>query len=532
MDYLLSLSRNVTARSLVKSLGLPVNLPPVLKRAKTPRGLRLLEDVEVVVGCSNITDVTRELSKHLAPMGARVVWTGSPDDAAIFDAAAEAWAEPVRLAARSANDAPISSGRAGSSAPRASDTAPNRGAPATAAAPGPSEVNGASKVNGAEVPREARVYGIVYDATGLRSRADVDELYEFFSKYVKQLAPNGRVVVLAQPLDAAEQVVGGEQAAEVAARWQGLEGFVRSLGKELGRKGSTANLLWVAPGAAERVVGPLRFFLSRHSAFITCQPLRVDTSVAPSSYAFEGPLLGKVALVTGAARGIGKATAQALAAEGARLAIVEHPSAANDAAIVARELGASLFSIDLADPESAEKISQWVGTEFGAVDIVVHNAGLTRDKTLARMSRDAWDVVIDVNLDAIVRSSQALLSNGRIRDNGRIIVLSSVGGIAGNVGQTNYALTKAGLIGWTRIMSRQLASRGITVNAVAPGFIETQMTAKMPAVIREMARRLSAVNQGGLPEDVARAVTFFALPETFGVTGSVLRVCGGALIGA
>lgn len=517
MDYLLSLSRNVTARSLVKSLGLSVNLPPVLKRAKTPRGLRLLDDVEVLVGCSNTTDITRELSKHLAPMGARVVWTGSPDDAALFDAAAEAWAEPVRIATRAAalNDAPVSSRGAGSSA-----------APSNA---GSASVN---KTNGAAAPREAQVYGIVYDATGLRSRADVDELYEFFSKYVKQLSPNGRVVVLAQPPDAAEQVVGSEQAAEVAARWQGLEGFVRSLGKELGRKGGTANLLWVAPGATERLAGPLRFFLSRYSAFITCQPLRVDTSVAASSYAFEGPLLGKVALVTGAARGIGKATAQALAAEGARLAIVEHPSAANDAAIVARELGASLFLSDLADPESAENISEWVGAEFGGVDIVVHNAGLTRDKTLARMTRDAWDVVVDVNLDAIMRSSQVLLSNGRIRDNGRIIVLSSVGGIAGNVGQTNYALTKAGLIGWTRVSSRQLASRGITVNAVAPGFIETQMTAKMPTVIREMARRLSAVNQGGLPEDVAQAVTFFALPETFGVTGGVLRVCGGALIGA
>src|SRR5690606_41029327 len=111
---------------------------------------------------------------------------------------------------------------------------------------------------------------IVYDATGLRSRADVDGLYEFFSKYVKQLAPNGRVVVLAQPPDAAEQVVGGEQAAEVAARWQGLEGFVRSLGKELGRKGSTANLVFVVLGAEAGLAGPLRFFLSGYSAFVIC----------------------------------------------------------------------------------------------------------------------------------------------------------------------------------------------------------------------------------------------------------------------
>jgi 3-oxoacyl-[acyl-carrier protein] reductase len=163
---------------------------------------------------------------------------------------------------------------------------------------------------------------------------------------------------------------------------------------------------------------------------------------------------------------------------------------------------------------------------------VVHNAGLTRDKTLARMPRSAWDAVIDVNLEAVLRSTDVLLRNAQIRDHGRIVVLSSVGGIAGNVGQTNYALTKASLIGWVQTLAHQLASRGITVNAVAPGFIETQMTAQMPTMIKEFARRLSALNQGGLPQDVASAVNFFALPENFGVTGSVLRVCGGALIGA
>lgn len=494
MDYLLSLSRNTATRSLVKSLGLPVTLPPVLRRPREPRGLRLLNDLEVVVGCSSVTDVTRELAQHLAPMGARVVWTGVPEDASLFARGAEAWAEPVRLA----------------------------GLDEPAAGESPQASHGASQ----------RVYGLVFDATGIRSRSDMDALFAFFSTWINRLTNGARVVVLATPPDCAEQVVGTDHAAEVAGWWQGLEGFVRSLGKELGRKGSTANLLWVTPGATTRLVGPLRFFLSGYSAFVTCQPLRVDTAVADTPYHFEGPLLGKVALVTGAARGIGKATARALFEEGAKIALVEHPSAASEASVVARELGAKVLLCDLAEVDAAEKISQWVGDELGGVDIVVHNAGLTRDKTLARMQRDAWDVVLDVNLHAIVRSTEALLRENRVRERGRIVVLSSVGGIAGNVGQANYALTKAGLIGWTRTIARQVASRGITVNAVAPGFIETQMTAKMPTVIREFARRLSALNQGGLPDDVASAVTFFALPENFGVSGAVLRVCGGALIGA
>lgn len=502
MDYLLSLSRNQTTRSLVKSLGLPLTLPPVLARSSSPRRLRLLDDVEVIVGCSTITDATRELGKHLAPLGARVVWTGDPADVALFRAGGEAWAEPVRVAAVSEQD----------------ETRASAGVNAAASA--------------ARRGQSVRAHGLVFDATGLRSRRELDGLFAFFTSWVPRLANNGRVLLLASPPDATEQVVESERAAEVAALWQGLEGFVRSLAKELGRKGTTVNLLWVAPNAATRLVGPLRFFLGRHSAFVTAQPLRVDGRALGQTQVSEAALAGKVALVTGGARGIGRATARSLCAEGAKVAIIEHPSAASDASTAAREFGGKLLLCDLAEADAAPKIRQWVAEELGGVDIVVHNAGLTRDKTLARMQKDAWDSVLDVNLMAISSSTEELLSSGLVRDQGRIVALSSVGGIAGNVGQTNYAYSKAGLIGWTRSLSHRLAHRGITVNAVAPGFIETQMTAKMPPVIREVARRLSALNQGGLPEDVAEAVTFFALPENVGVTGSVLRVCGGALIGA
>jgi 3-oxoacyl-[acyl-carrier protein] reductase len=162
---------------------------------------------------------------------------------------------------------------------------------------------------------------------------------------------------------------------------------------------------------------------------------------------------------------------------------------------------------------------------------VVHNAGVTRDKTLARMSPEQWDQVAQINLTAVVRRTEALLA-GPMADGGRIVALSSIAGLAGNVGQTNYAASKAGVAGFVRALAPTVAERGITVNAIAPGFIETRMTAAIPVAVREVARRMSALGQGGLPEDVGQAVTFLATPAAIGITGQVLRVCGGSLVGA
>jgi len=144
------------------------------------------------------------------------------------------------------------------------------------------------------------------------------------------------------------------------------------------------------------------------------------------------------------------------------------------------------------------------------------------------MTADEWSSVVAINLDAVTRITAAL----PLRDHGRVICLSSVAGIAGNLGQTNYAASKAGLVGYVRALAHELAPRGITVNAVAPGFIETRMTAAIPLAIREAGRRLSALGQGGLPLDVAETITFLAQPAAAGLTGAVARVCGGALIGA
>jgi 3-oxoacyl-[acyl-carrier protein] reductase len=146
------------------------------------------------------------------------------------------------------------------------------------------------------------------------------------------------------------------------------------------------------------------------------------------------------------------------------------------------------------------------------------------------MSESEWDQALEVNLGAIVRTTTAL--EPLLADGGRIICLSSVSGLAGNVGQTNYAASKAGVAGWVRALAPRLAARGVTVNAVAPGFIETRLTAAIPFAIREVARRLSSLGQGGLPDDVAQAITFLASPGAQGLTGHTLRICGGAFVGA
>jgi 3-oxoacyl-[acyl-carrier protein] reductase len=167
----------------------------------------------------------------------------------------------------------------------------------------------------------------------------------------------------------------------------------------------------------------------------------------------------------------------------------------------------------------------------GGVDVVVHNAGITRDKTLARMRPEQWDATLDINLAAAMRIDAAL-DRGVLREDARSIYLSSVVGIAGTAGQTNYASAKAGLIAYVRARAGQLAGRGISVNAVAPGFIETRMTAAMPALVREAGRRLNCLNQGGLPEDVANVITFLASPGASALSGAVVRVCGGSFLGA
>jgi 3-oxoacyl-[acyl-carrier protein] reductase len=371
---------------------------------------------------------------------------------------------------------------------------------------------------------DERLSGVVFDATDLRAPEQLRRLYEVFQPALAKLAPSGRIVLLARPLaEASSEVMAAAQAA--------LDGFLRSLAKELGKKAATAQLVRVATGAESGLAPLLRFLLSARSAFITGQVLSLEAStVAAGDAVLVRPLEHKIALVTGAARGIGEATVTRLAAEGAHVVCLDRPEDARAAAQVAAANGGSALAFDVRDRAAPQAIAEALRTLHGGVDIVVHNAGVTRDKTLQRMSGDQWDEVIDVNLSAVLRIDEALA--GLLRDRGRVICVASVAGIAGTVGQTNYAAAKSGLIGYVRKRAPLFASRGITVNAVAPGLIETRLTAAMPVFVREAGRRLSALAQGGEPRDVAEAITFLASPGAAGINGGVLRVCGGAFLGA
>jgi len=296
--------------------------------------------------------------------------------------------------------------------------------------------------------------------------------------------------------------------------------------------GARGDLL--AEGAEARLPGAIRFFLSTASAFVTGQPLRI-TKLAKGDRDtgnFVKPLNGKVVMVTGAARGIGAATAEILANEGAHVVVLDRPADDQPASEVARKIGGTVLLADVSDPKAPEQIASFLKEKFGGVDVVIHNAGITRDKMFANMKPDVWDATIDINLAAVVRITDALLSGDVLREGGRIICLSSIAGLSGNAGQTNYAASKGGIAGYVRNLATKTAAKGITVNAIAPGFIETRMTAAIPVAIREVARRLSALGQGGQPSDVGQAITFLSTPGAQGVSGQVLRVCGGAFVGA
>ncbi|MEV6782133.1 SDR family oxidoreductase, partial [Streptomyces sp. NPDC051098] len=205
------------------------------------------------------------------------------------------------------------------------------------------------------------------------------------------------------------------------------------------------------------------------------------------------------------------------------------PGAAADLRATADRIGGTVLTLDITAADAADRI---VATLPCGLDILVHNAGITRDRRLVNMPTDRWSSVLDVNLTAVLDITDALLKAGVIGDGGRIVATSSIAGIAGNTGQTNYAASKAGIIGLVRSLAPRLADRGITVNAVAPGFIETRMTAAVPLLVREAGRRMNSLAQGGLPVDVAEATAWFAHPGSGAVTGQVLRVCGQSLLGA
>ncbi|RAV02515.1 3-oxoacyl-ACP reductase [Mycolicibacter senuensis] len=370
--------------------------------------------------------------------------------------------------------------------------------------------------------------GLVFDATGITSPAGLTALHEFFTPLLRNVGRCGRLVVVGTTPDATGSV--DERIAQRA-----LEGFTRSLGKEL-QRGATVQLVYLSADAKPGATGlesTMRFILSARSAYVDGQVFYVGADDATAPADWDRPLEGKVAIITGAARGIGATIAEVFARDGAKVVAIDVPGAAEALEKTATRVGGTALALDVTADDAVAQIAAHLKEHYdGKADILVNNAGITRDKLLANMDDARWNAVLAVNLLAPQRLTEGLVGNGSIGEGGRVIGLSSMAGIAGNRGQTNYAATKAGMIGLTDALAPELAAKGITINAVAPGFIETEMTAAIPLATREVGRRLNSLFQGGQPVDVAELIGYFASPASNAVTGNTIRVCGQAMLGA
>jgi 3-oxoacyl-[acyl-carrier protein] reductase len=366
---------------------------------------------------------------------------------------------------------------------------------------------------------------LIYDASGIATAEHSTELYDFFHQQVKSLPACGRVIVIGlKPSATANPEQGAVQ--------RGLHGFIKSLAKEIGRNGSTANLLMVEKGGETAIEAPIRFLLSAGSAFMNAQILTASTPVASLEADWQQPLLGKMLVVTGAARGIGLAIAEVLARDGATVIGVDVPQAEDELKATMTRLGGLALPLDITSDGAATILRDFCCAQTSSLHGIIHNAGVTRDKMLSRMTDHQWNMLMQVNLGSVQRINAALLETELLDNGGKIVGVASISGIAGNVGQTNYAFSKSAVIGMVETSAEACAARGITINAVAPGFIETQMTAAIPFVTRQMGRRLSSLGQGGLPIDVAEVIGFFVSPQAAGINGNVVRVCGQSILGA
>ena len=370
-----------------------------------------------------------------------------------------------------------------------------------------------------------KVKALVFDATGMTDSSQSEALYWFFHDAARAVLPCGRVIIFGRPPEQCNNP-------RTATIQRALEGLTRSLAKEL-KRAIAVQLVYVAEGAEHQIESTLRFLLSPRSTYVSAQVVRIGTSVGaqhtPSDW--NQSLAGKKVLVTGASRGIGASIAEVMVREGATVICLDVPQAQPGLNEIAAKLGATAIELDIGALDAPQKLVDAAKAD-GGWDVIVHNAGITRDKTIANMQEHFWQQVMNVNLSTQERINDALVESGALKAGARIVCVSSISGIAGNMGQTNYALSKAGVIGMVQSTAPIFAKHGVTINAVAPGFIETQMTAAIPFAMREAGRRMNSMSQGGLPVDVAEAIVWFANPASSGLTGNVVRVCGQSLIGA
>jgi 3-oxoacyl-[acyl-carrier protein] reductase len=374
-----------------------------------------------------------------------------------------------------------------------------------------------------------RFKALLFDASAIGDSADLVELHHFFHPRLRSLERNGRVIVFGTP-------PGLTASAREHAAQRALEGFTRALGKELGRRGATVQLLYVQAGAEGGLDSTVRFLLSPRSAYVSGQVIHLtpppDQGLVETTAVidWDRPLAGSTALVTGAARGIGAAIADVLARDGAHVVGLDVAAAGADLRALMARLDGEALELDITAADAPAAIAAHFGE---GLDVLVHNAGVTRDNTLAKMPADRWSTLLEINLSSEERINEELLARSKLRRNARIVCVSSVAGLAGNAGQTNYSTSKAGVVGMVSAAAPRLAEQhGATINAVAPGFIETQMTAGMPFAIREAGRRMNSLLQGGLPVDVAETIAWLASPASGALNGNVVRVCGQSLLGA
>jgi len=304
---------------------------------------------------------------------------------------------------------------------------------------------------------------------------------------------------------------------------EAVQGFAKSLARELGQRAITVNTLLLEKGAkAEAVANAVSFFATDRPRYVSSQRIVLGKGGTPGGLS----LVGEHAIVTGGARGIGASIARILARQGARVTIADLVSGNASAARLVAEIGpqAKFVAADVTKAEDVKTLFTEPAT------ILINNAGITRDKTFAKMTQEQWDLVIAVNYEAGVRCTEAFLRTRDTTKPGSVVFLSSVVGISGNFGQTNYTLSKAAVVGYVSALAAELEN--VRVNAIAPGFIDTALTQEMPLISREASKQMIALLQAGEPEDIGEVAAFLAAPASAAINGQTVRVCGGMFMGA